>query len=227
MKQVVALGAGGHAKVVLEILRLMGGYELVGLLDPKQELWNSEVLGIPVLGNDDLLPKLYKDGVRYAFVGLGTVGDTQARRQLYEKARAQGFEVVQAIHPQAMLSPSVKIGHGPTVMAGAVINAASRLGNNVIVNTGAIVEHDCLIGDHVHIATGARLASTVHVGKEAFIGVGASIRQCIHIGRNAIVGAGAVVIRDVPSGVTVVGCPARILQRKEQDVEQRKGRSSG
>jgi UDP-perosamine 4-acetyltransferase len=217
MKRVVGLGAGGHAKVVIEILRLMAGYELVGLLDPKQELWKTKVLGTPVLGNDDLLPELYKDGVRHAFIGLGTVGDTRPRRQLYEKARAQGFQIVRAIHPQAILSPSVEIGHGPTIMAGAVINANARLGDNVIVNTGAIVEHDCVIGNHVHIATGAQLASTVCVGDGSHIGLGASIRQCICIGRNAIVGAGAVVVEDVPDDVVVAGVPAQILSKVEND----------
>lgn len=213
MRRVVGLGAGGHAKVVLEILQLMGGYKFVGLLDPKQELWNTEVLGTPVLGNDDLLPELYKDDVRHAFIGLGTVGDTRLRRQLYEKARVQGFQVVQAIHPQAILSPSVEIGHGPTIMAGAVINANARLGDNVIVNTGAIIGHDCIIGDHVHIATGARLASTVQVGEGAHIGLGASILQCVRIGGNVVVGAGAVVVNDVPDDVVVVGVPARILRK--------------
>ena len=214
--RVIGLGAGGHAKVVIEILRLIGGYELAGLLDPKQELWGTEVLGVPVLGDDSLLPELYNQGVHHAFIGLGTTGDTQPRRQLYEKARRQGFQIVHAIHPQAVIAPSVEIGHGPTIMAGAVINAAARLGDNVIVNTGAIVEHDCVIGDHVHIATGARLASGVHVGEGTHIGLGASIRQCIHIGRNAIVGAGAVVVDDVPDSVVVIGVPARILKRVEE-----------
>jgi len=213
MKRVVGLGAGGHAKVVIEILQLMGGYELVGLLDPKKELWNTEVLGIPVLGGDDLLPKLYKEGVRHAFIGLGTVGDTRPRRELYEKARSYGFQIVRAIHPQAIVSSSAVIGDGPTVVAGAIINANARLGDNVIVNTGAIIEHDCIIGDHIHIATGARLASTVHVDGGAHIGIGASVRQCIHIGRNAIVGAGAVVVGDVPNNVVVVGVPARSLKK--------------
>ena len=216
MKQVIGLGAGGHAKVVVEILRLSDDYEFVGLLDPRQELWNTKVLGIPVLGDDSLLPELYKRGIRYAFIGLGTVGDTRPRRRLYEKARRQRFQVVQAIHPQAVVAPSVKIGHGPTIMAGVVINAAAQLGDNVIVNTGAIVEHDCMVGNHVHIATGARLASSVHVGEGAHIGLGSSIRQRIHIGRNAIIGAGAVVVDDVPDNVVVVGMPARILKKVEE-----------
>jgi len=217
MKRVVGLGAGGHAKVVLEILQLIGGYELVGLLDPKQELSGTNVLGVPVLGNDGLLPELYKDDVRHAFIGLGTVGDTHPRRQLYEKARVQGFQVVQTIHPQAILSPSVEIGRGPTIMAGAVINANVRLGDNVIVNTGAIIEHDSTIGDHVHIATGSRLGSAVRVGEGSHIGIGASVRQCIRIGRNVVVGAGAVVVANVPDDVMVTGVPARIMRRAQND----------
>lgn len=214
MTQVVGLGAGGHAKVVIEILRLMGEYEIVGLLDPKRQLWGTEVLGIPVIGDDGLLPKLYSDGVRCAFIGVGHVGDAQPRKRLYEMVRAQGFRVVQAIHPQAIVSPSVEIGHGATIMAGAIINAGARLGKNVIINTGAIVEHDCVIGDHVHIATGARLAGGVYVGTQAFIGMGCSIVQNVRVGCNAVVGAGAVVIEDVPDDVTVVGVPARPCKPK-------------
>lgn len=215
MKQAIGLGAGGHAKVVIEILRLIGGYELVGLLDPKRKLWGTEVLGVPVLGDDVLLPELREQGVLFAFIGLGSAGNTQPRRQLYQKALQHGFEVVQAIHPRAIIAPSVDIGHGPTVMAGAAINAVARLGDNVIVNTGAVIEHDCIVGNHVHIATGAHLAGTVHVGDGAHIGLGASILECVHIGQNAVVGAGAVVLDDVPDGVTVVGVPARIVKQRE------------
>lgn len=213
MIKVIGLGAGGHARVVIEVLRLMGDYELVGLLDPKTELWGSEILGVPVLGGDDLLPQLYAQGIRHAFIGLGTVGDTRPRQRLYEQVIRQGLQIVPAIHPRAIIASSAQIGHGPTIMANAVVNAAVRLGDNVIVNTGAIIEHDCVIGNHVHVATGARLASTVYVGDGAHIGMGASIRQCLHIGRNAVVGAGAVVVDDVPDHVVVAGVPARVLRK--------------
>ena len=213
MIKVVGLGAGGHAKVVIDILRRIGDYELVGLLDPKEELWGSELEGARILGSDALLPELFGQGVTHAFIGLGSVVDTMPRRRLYEKARCHGFQIVRAIHPQSVVSATAIIGHGPTLLPTSVVNAAATLGDNVIVNTGAIVEHDCIIGDHVHIATGAKLCSTVQVGAGAHIGAGATVRQVIRIGEGAAIGAGAVVVKDVDPGTVVVGVPARVLRR--------------
>lgn len=214
MTQVVGVGAGGHAKVVVEILRKLASFEIVALLDRRQELWGTKVLGIEVLGDDRQLPEVIQLGVRHAFLGLGGTGDTAPRTALYEKVRGLGFQLVRAIHPQTSISQSAVIGDGPTIMAGAVINADARLGDNVIVNTGAIVEHDCNIGDHVHIATGACLSGAVSVGRGSHIGLGARVRQAISIGENSVVGAGAVVVSDVPDNVVVVGAPAKILEKR-------------
>lgn len=212
---VIGLGAGGHAKVVIEILRLNKQYELVGLLDSKPELKGSSVLSVPVLGDDQYLPELVSREIKHFFVGVGSIGDTSLRCKLYNLALAYGMLPVSAIHPQAIISPSAKIDSGVTVMAAAVINAGVILGANVVINTGVIVEHDCVVGDHVHIATGARLTSTIQVGAQVHIGAGATIKQCLTIGEKAIVGAGAVVVTDVPPGAVVVGVPARILKMRE------------
>jgi UDP-perosamine 4-acetyltransferase len=210
MIPVVGFGAGGHAKVVIEIVRAMQEYEIVGLLETNKELRGTKVLGVEVLGDDSMIDELLARGVRHAFIGVGSVGDSHPRRQLFEKVSAAGFHIVPAIHAAAVISPSATIGAGPTIMAGAIVNAGSLIGDNVIVNTGAILEHDCQIGGHSHIATGARLAGRVQVGKCSHIGAGAVVRQDIRIGSEAIVGAGAVVVRDVPDGTTVMGVPARI-----------------
>lgn len=212
MRRLIGLGAGGHARVVMEAFQAMGGFEVIGLLDLRAELRGTRVGGVPVLGGDGELPRLRAEGVMDAFIGIGSVGDAGPRRRAFERARAAGFRIAGVVHPSAVLSPSALIGEGVQVLPGAVINAGARLGENIIVNTGAIVEHDCLIGSHAHIASGARLASTVTVGEGAHIGLGASVRQLARIGRDAIVGAGAVVVDDVPDGVTVVGVPARALR---------------
>ena len=209
--QVIGFGAGGHAKVVIEILHMDQRYELYGLLDPKPELHGKRVLNVPVLGNDDILPDLKHNGIRHFFVGIGSIGNTRPRQRLFEMGLQYAMDPVDAIHPNAVLSSSAQVGRGITIMAGAVINACAHLGVNVIVNTGAIVEHDCIIGDHVYVSSGACLASNVQVGAGAHIGAGAAIRQHIAIGESAIVGAGAVVVKNGSSNTTVVGVPARPL----------------
>lgn len=213
MTEVVGFGAGGHAKVVIEILRSIGRYQVVGLLDKQEQLWGKQVLGVPVLGGDSLASELKARGINHAFVGIGTVDSKGPRRQLYDRVSGYGFQLVPAIHPDALISASASIGIGPTIMAGVIINAGARLGNNVIVNTGSIVEHDCVVGDDSHIATGARLAGDVHIGRGTHVGVGACVRQGIRIGDNVTVGAGAVVIRDVDNGETVFGVPAKSYRK--------------
>jgi len=203
------LGAGGHAKVVIEILRAQGGFELVGLLDANPELHGKDVLTVPVLGDDALLPQLKAKGVTHFFIGLGAVGNQEQRRRLYERGIASGLTPVSAIHPSAVISPSATLGGGIIVMPQAVINAEARIGHNVIINTQAVVEHDCVIAEHCHIAPGVRIASTVRVGAGTHVGLGAVIRQLICVGRRVVIGAGAVVVKDVPDGQMVFGNPAR------------------
>lgn len=208
---VIGLGAGGHSKVVIEVMRLDGRYELIGLLDPKfgQGAW--EVLGVPVIGTDAYLEELKAQGVTRFFIGLGSSGNMTPRKRLYELARALDMIAVEAVHPRAVVSAKAIIGQGVTIAANAVINPGAQLGENVLINTAAVVEHDCLLGDHVHIATGALLTGNVIVGDGAHIGAGATIRQGIKVGTQAIVGAGAVVIKDVPPGIVVAGVPAKTL----------------
>jgi UDP-perosamine 4-acetyltransferase len=213
--RVLGLGAGGHGSVVVETIRAAGGYDVVGFLDPRPELVGSDVVGVPVLGDDDELPRLYDDGVSHAFIGLGGAADTRPRRRLYELARSHGFTVVSVVHPSAVVSNSATVGSGATVLAGALVNTSARLGENVLVNTGAIVEHDCVVGDHVHLSTGSTLAAGVEVGEGAHIGAGSTVIQGVTIGGGSVVGAGAVVIRDVAPRTVVVGVPAGVLRTVE------------
>lgn len=199
---IIVLGAGGHAKVVVELLRA-SGRTVAGLLDADPT--PRTVAGAEVLGDDLLLPRLRAEGVADAFVALG---DNRLRGDVARRAAAQGFSLVNAVSPQAVLSPSARLGVGIAVMAGAVVNAEATIGDLAIVNTGAVLDHDVRIGEAAHVAPGCALAGAVTVGARAFLGVGCSVIPGVTIGEDAVVGAGAVVVRDVPSGAVAVGVPA-------------------
>ena len=207
----VGVGAGGHAKVVLELVQAQGGIEVVGLVDADPHMKGKEVLGAPVLGGDELLAQLFSDGVQHAFIGVGGVGDNTPRRKVFELLKKHGYTVLSPIHPTAVVSPSAKIGEGTCLCAGSIVAAGATIGRDVIVNSGALVEHDCVVQDHVHVASGAILAGSVVVGEGSHIGAGATVKQGVRIGRDAVVAMGAAVIEDVPDGGAVGGVPARPL----------------
>lgn len=211
----VILGGGGHARVLIDSVRVSAVANLYGILDSNRSLWGNDLMGVPILGGDDLLSQMAQHGVTRFIVGVGSVDSARIRRQLFELALTHGLTALTVCHPSAICSHWAQVGAGSVLYPAAVVNAGAVLGVNVIVNTGAIVEHDCLIGDHVHIATGAQLSGTVRVGDGAHIGAGATVRQCLSIGEEAIIGAGAAVIRDVEPGTVVAGVPARQVQRRE------------
>ncbi len=206
MLKVIVIGAGGHARVVLDVLRRNPDFTVSGLLDPR--LTGESVDGVEVLGGDELLDGLRRQGIGHAVIAIGSVGDASARVAAYERLRAAGFEMVVAVHPSATVAPTVRLAAGTVVMAGAVLNPGAALGENVIVNTGAIIEHDCVIGAHVHVSPGAVLCGSVRVECGAHIGAGATVREGVCIGAHAVVGAGSVVLKDVPPRAVVFGVPA-------------------
>ncbi len=210
LQKCIVLGGGGHAKVLIDAIQACENIEAVGILDRDQKLWGKEIFGVPVLGSDEQIDELRGDA-DWFIVGIGSVGNPETRIKFFEKGIAAGLRPIIVIHPSSIVSPHAEIGAGSMLYAGSIVNPGARIGQNVIVNTGAIIEHDCELGDHAHIATGARLAGTVKIGRGAHIGAGATVIQNCEIGDFAVVGAGAVVIKSVPSAMTVIGNPARIL----------------
>jgi len=216
LPKMVIVGAGGHARVLAEIVYLSKQFQLVGFTDPDPKLKGMMIFDAPVLGADGILAGLRSQGVENAIIGVGSSGNNHARSLLFEEIIRIGFQPAVLIHPTAVLSSTIKIGRGVAVMARAVINPYTRIGDNVIVNTGAIIEHDCILGDHVHVASGACLSGGVRVGRKSFIGVGASSIQNVSIGEGCLIGGGAAVVGDIPDHSVALGVPARIVKRHKE-----------
>jgi UDP-perosamine 4-acetyltransferase len=205
MQDTVICGSGGHAKVVIEILREGGIFRPVGCVAPAGRGPKS-VLGIPVLGDDDCLPQLLHAGITFIFVALG---DNRLRARLLRQARLVGFELASAVSPSATISPSASLGRGIAIMPGANVGPDVLIEDGVIVNSHASVDHDCVLHSCCHIGPGTTLAGGVTIGEEAFIGTGASLIPGVAVGNGSLVGAGAVVVRNIPPQMLAFGTPAR------------------
>jgi sugar O-acyltransferase (sialic acid O-acetyltransferase NeuD family) len=202
------LGAGGHAKVVIDIVERMNAHRIAGVFDDDPSKWGTHVLGHRVLGGIDDFLLNWRSRCAGAVLGIG---NNRVRRILHRKLREAGFVPTTAVHPTAAVARDVEVGDGTVVMALAAVNPGCRIGPGTVINTSASVDHDCILGECVFIAPGARLGGNIRVGDLSLIGTGASIIPGRTVGRNAIVGAGAVVITDIPDDVTVVGVPAHVV----------------
>jgi sugar O-acyltransferase (sialic acid O-acetyltransferase NeuD family) len=195
---VVIYGASGHARVLIDLMRLAGNLFPVAAVDDGQS--SEQVLGVPVIGSSSLLPRLKADGLALAVLGIGSVHNHKARAKLYDKLVAAGFNIPNLIHPRAAVEPSVVMGIGNQIFAGAVVGSGTQLGDNTIINSGTVVSHDCVIGSHTHLAPGAILAGGVEVGENTLVGMGVTVYLGVRIGRNVVIANGSHVMKDVPDG---------------------------
>ncbi len=194
-KPVILLGSGGHASVLLGMLRRLDT-RIIGIADPHRQV-AEKLSGVEILG-DDAVVLNYAESEIELINGLGSLpNDGGLRQRVFDDFRRRGYRFRSVVDPKAFVAVDVGLGEGVQIMAGVIIQAGTKIAENCIVNSGAIVEHDCRIGKHVHVAPGAVLSGGIEIGDNVHIGTGAIIIQGIRIGNTSIVGAGSVVTRDI------------------------------
>jgi len=207
MRPVLVVGAGGHAKVVIDVL-LASAVEILGATDSNFKKKGTYILGIPIVGTDEVILQYAPEQV-FLVNGIGSVGLSTIRIELFNYFKKLGYSFIGAVHPSAIVASEVTLGEGVQIMAGAIIQPGCHIGSNSIVNTGTSVDHDCSIGSHVHLAPRVTLSGGAQIEDRVHVGTGAVLIQGIHICRNSLVGAGAVVLKDVAENTKVFGVPAR------------------
>lgn len=208
MDNIILIGAGGHCKSILDSIKSNNEFNVYGIID-KAELIGKEVYGEKIIGTDDDLEDIFNEGIKNAFIAVGSIGNPKVRKMLYEKVKSIGFNVPIIKDKTAIVAEKVQIGSGTYIGKRTVVNSDSYIGENCIINTGAIIEHDCKIGDAVHVAPGAVVCGGVTIKDDSHIGCNATIIQGITIEEASIIGAGAVVIKNIEPRKKVVGNPSR------------------
>lgn len=196
-KKVIVIGAGGHGRVIADIINLSNDVVLGFLEDGDlKEFPNMNILGKLVDA----------DAFKHEASFIVGIGNNRIRKQIMESLNVDWYT---AIHPTAVIASDVEISAGTAIMANAVINTNSKIGRGVIINTAATVDHDNLISDYVHISPGAHLGGTVHIQSETWIGIGAVVINNITICERCIIGAGSLVLRSIFNSGKYYGCPVK------------------
>lgn len=191
------LGAGGHAKVVIDSL-LASGTAVHGIIDPRLSI-GTALLGVPAIGGDEWIDKLDPAEVTIAN-GVGATVKSRVNRKLFELWSTRGFRFARVIHPSAIVGTEVELADGCQVMAGAVIQPHARIGAGTVINTGCRIDHDCVIGAHCFVAPSVTLCGGASIGEGSFVGAGAVLLPGVSVGNAALVAAGATVDADVGDG---------------------------
>lgn len=199
MSKTILYGASGHAKVILDAMKLRSIEDIV-LVDDNPEI--RKLAGYQVVQAKTL-------NIMEDHLILISIGNNSTRKKIVEKFNGKYFNV---IHPSAIIAHTVKVGLGTFIAAGAIINPETVVGNHVIINTSASIDHDCKIGNFVHVAPNATLCGTVRVGEGTLVGAGVTVIPNIKIGKWATIGAGSVIIEDIPDHAVVVGNPGKVIR---------------
>lgn len=194
-KKVIIIGAGGHARVIADIIQKSGDI-VVGFLDDFSK-------GDGVLGGIDNC-RAFKNNCF-----IIAIGNNSVRRAIAEKYN--DIEYYTAIHPTAVIAEDVSIGKGSVVMANAVVNPGATIGNHCILNTASIVEHDNKIGSFVHVSPNATLCGTVTVGDNTHIGAATVVKNNISICDDVVIGCGSCVVKNVDKPGVYKGMPASLM----------------
>jgi sugar O-acyltransferase (sialic acid O-acetyltransferase NeuD family) len=212
LKKILIIGAGGHSKVVVDIIIHQKMYEIIGFIDNNLQI-DSAILGYKVLGKEeDLLNLMDKFSISS---GIVAIGDNAIRSKVVERIKkvSKDFKFINCIHPNSNIAFDVEIGEGNVVMSGATINTSSKVGDHCILNTNSSIDHDNKISNFVSIAPNSVSGGNVTVNQFSAIGIGATIQHKVSIGSNCIIGAHSLVNKDTKPDSVYFGLPAKYIRK--------------
>jgi sugar O-acyltransferase (sialic acid O-acetyltransferase NeuD family) len=237
--ETVIFGASRQGRVVLEVLRAQGQHPILGFLDDDTAKHDLLVDGLPVLGGMEWaaanaptsLPKKARTSARSRardltavsgarrLAAIVAIGDNDVRMDIAKWLRALGFDLINAIHPSAVIQGNISLGSGNLICAGAIVITGTRVEDDVVINTGSTIDHDSLLETGAQVASGVTTSGCVTIRRGAFVGVGAILGPGVIVGERAIVGAGSLVLNNIPDGMLAYGAPCRVVREITEPVD--------
>ena len=186
---IILVGGGGHCHSVIDVVECSGRFDILGIVDMKEQV-GRKTLGYEVIGCDDDLEAIFTD-CKNACITVGHIKSNATRLRLFRELKKIGYQLPTIVSPFAYVSKHSSVGEGTVVMHQAMININAAVGDNCIINTKSLIEHDVVIEDHCHISTASIVNGESRVMTNTFYGSNAVSRQTARI--SGFVKAGSVV----------------------------------
>tara|TARA_B100000795_G_C22800019_1_gene441339 strand:+ start:2102 stop:2674 length:573 start_codon:yes stop_codon:yes gene_type:complete len=185
MKEIILIGAGGHAQSSIDVIKSNKRWKISFLVDKTHEIKGK----INIISELNFLTN-YKLKKKNLLISIGQLSSGKLRKKIFEFYKNKGcnFPVIKS--KSSYISGNSMIDEGTIIMHKAFINSNVNIGKNCIINTGVIIEHDVIIGDNVHIAPGAIILGGCKINDNSFIGSGTVIKQNTIINKNFILSSG-------------------------------------
>ncbi len=200
--KVIIYGGGGLSKMIIETVRVLGTYQIIGVIDDNMKK-GTDVIGIPVIGGADMLSRLVKDGIRLAVNSVGGIGNPKVRFDVFQKLAKEGFVCPAIVHPSAHIDPSARLESGVLVLAQSYVSGNAIVGVGTLINNSVVVSHDCVLGICTNLSPGVKIAGDVIIEDFAQLGMNATVNIGVKVGKECLIGNGATIKKDVPPGTHV------------------------
>ena len=194
-EKIVLIGGGGHCHSVIDVIELENKYEIIGIIDTKENI-GKKVLDYEIIACDDDLETIFKT-CKNAIITIGQIKTSDLRIKLFDKLKDIGFNFPVIISPIAHVSKHSSISEGTVIMHHALVNANVKIGKNCIINSKTLIEHDVIIGNNCHISTASVLNGGVVVEENSFLGSNSMVKENIQIGSDVVIGGGVSVMRSL------------------------------
>ena len=200
-EKIVLIGGGGHCHSVIDVIEQINKYEIIGIVDIKENI-GKKVLDYEIIGCDDDLETIFLSCTN-ALITVGQIKTNDLRVKLFDKLKKIGFDLPVVISSLAYVSKHSFISEGTIIMHHALVNANVKIGKNCIINTKALIEHDCIIGDNCHISTASVINGGVIVKDNTFFGSNSMSKEYVEIGENCVIGGGTKVLSNIVNNTVV------------------------